>query len=128
MKEVVRVRTQKKAKLSRPAGVSDKMGIKMPSGALKQIKSEKQRAEEAREKRVAELMKICLNILRQVGCPQDATCHWLLVDSYALADLDTLPQFSAFVKYRGVAELIRSASTVCARWAVCTTPPGTSLF
>jgi hypothetical protein len=80
VKEVVRVRTQKKAKLSRPAGVSDKMGIKMPSGALKQIKSEKQRAEEAREKRVAELMKICLNILRQVGCPQDPTCHLALLD------------------------------------------------
>lgn len=67
VKEVVRVRTQKKAKLSRPAGLPDKMGIRMPAGALKAIKGEKQKAEEAREKRLQELMKICLTILRQVG-------------------------------------------------------------
>jgi hypothetical protein len=94
VKEVVRVRTQKKAKLSRPAGVSDKMGIKMPSGALKQIKSEKQRAEEAREKRVAELMKICLNILRQLMSHKWAWPFMEPVDAVAME----LPDYHEVIK------------------------------
>ncbi|GAQ85915.1 Transcription initiation factor TFIID [Klebsormidium nitens] len=94
VKEVVRVRTQKKAKLSRPAGLPDKMGIRMPAGALKAIKGEKQKAEEAREKRLQELMKICLTILRQMMQHKWAWPFMEPVDAVAM----NLPDYHEVIK------------------------------